>query len=433
MSHGEKRVLFGRLCATIVRMKENSGIKRIFDSLSFLNPVSLVKRNHLSRRDVFSIKKNLCMRLGAVNLIVSAIVAIADTMILLTLSSQANGDYVSTYGYWSFWVTFIAAIGSFLVFFAQIYAHFSSNERIAFFVSRIAMDVFYVLALSQLISSLYSDAQMGYTAGSEAISPSILLISILVVSQPAFWLDAIVLDLNTTVTIIVISFVCHDRFDMGGLGYYLLLALAFPIICYLVVNVFFFAECHHYVQALQNEFLHNRATFDELTKCKNRNALQSFLEENAKRWELKETNLLVIMFDIDNFKSYNDQFSHQGGDNCLRLVCDAIRNEFPSPSLDFYRYGGEEFLLFFEIDDPLEAKDLIERARVCVQNINMPAPSDAPKEHVTISLGGTVCVTGSPFDFSSVLQKVDEYLYQSKNNGKDVSCLDGELIRSQNL
>ena len=67
------------------------------------------------------------------------------------------------------------------------------------------------------------------------------------------------------------------------------------------------------------------------------------------------------MFDIDNFKEYNDQFSHLSGDYCLKSICDGIRKTFPSPSLDFFRYGGEEFLLFLELSNEEDPRYVIEK------------------------------------------------------------------------
>ena len=154
-----------------------------------------------------------------------------------------------------------------------------------------------------------------------------------------------------------------------------------------------------------------------------------FLEENAEEWESNDDlNLLLVMFDIDNFKEYNDQFSHLAGDYCLKTIADGIRKTFPSPDLDFFRYGGEEFLLFFELDNPMDAGRVLEKARTAVEELNIEAPKGAPKKIVTISIGGSLIKNIDRFDFEKELATVDKYLYQAKENGKDRSCLDGNLI-----
>ena len=194
-------------------------------------------------------------------------------------------------------------------------------------------------------------------------------------------------------------------------------------------RVLFYAESQRYKEVLENEQLHNRAYYDNLTRCKNRHALTEFLRENQYRWDKKDNvNLLMILFDIDNFKLYNDQFSHLGGDYCLRSICDAIRKEFPSPSLDFFRYGGEEFLLFFELKNPDDAPTVLEKVRESISNLDMVAPKGAPKKMVTISVGGMLLRNVKGFEFEHQMKIVDEYLYKAKNSGKDVVCYNGNLI-----
>ena len=134
------------------------------------------------------------------------------------------------------------------------------------------------------------------------------------------------------------------------------------------------------------------------------------------------------MFDIDDFKLYNDAFSHPGGDYCLVSIADALRRAFPLPDLNFFRYGGEEFLLFFELENPKEAKSILEKARKAVQNLNIEAPGGAPYKYVTISVGGTLIKTVDEFDFDKHLQIVDSYLYQAKANGKNICVIDGKAI-----
>ena len=135
------------------------------------------------------------------------------------------------------------------------------------------------------------------------------------------------------------------------------------------------------------------------------------------------------MFDIDDFKLYNDQYSHIGGDYCLKAIADSIRKAFPSPSLDFYSYGGEEFLFFLEIKSNEEAKKVIETTRLAVSNLNIPAATVAPCKNVTVSAGGVVVTVGDIKDFNDVVQRADDYLYKAKRSGKNLSILDGKAVK----
>ena len=267
---------------------------------------------------------------------------------------------------------------------------------------------------------------MGFTTQQETMSASVIIFSLLLLIQPSYWLDAAILDIGFTLSFLGLSVYCMDRFGMMAIHYYILVGIIYPVICYFIIALLFYAECQHYKDILENDRLNDKAYYDNLTKCKNRHALSEFIKENAKNWRSK--NLLIILFDIDNFKQYNDQFSHLGGDYCLRSIADAVRTEFASPSLDFFRYGGEEFLLFFELDDKKDAPIIMEKVRKAIRNQEIAAPEGAPKDVVTVSLGGILIERAESFKFEDELALVDKYLYIAKASGKDVSCFNGELI-----
>ena len=193
----------------------------------------------------------------------------------------------------------------------------------------------------------------------------------------------------------------------------------------MIISILFYAETQRYCEELRNEALHNTAYYDELTLCKNRYALK----ENIEKWKSdEESNLLVMMFDIDDFKLYNDQYSHIGGDYCLKAIADSVRKTFPSPTLNFYRYGGEEFLLCLEVDRKEEAIVMIEKVRLAVAKLNIPAPKGAPCEYVTISVGGVLANVNDINDFNEIIKDADQYLYEAKRKGKNISVLNGLVV-----
>ena len=410
-------------------MEQPSRKWKVREGLLFMMPWALIRYQHLTRRDTLSVKWSLCSRMGIASIFTAILLTLFNAALLVSLSVQSQGQLVEVYGLFS-----LLGIGgglglAIVVIVLQIGARLTLNERLANILARIGTDLLFFAAALEMAMTIFTDAKMGFTVNVEALSPGIILVAVLLLVQPAFWLDAIVLNFWTSALLVSISLACHTRFGMGGIAYYIIVALGLPILGYLVVSILFFAETNHYVQAKQNEMLYNSAMYDELTKCKNRTSLVQFLKDNAKRWETHETHLLLILFDIDNFKQYNDQFSHPGGDMCLCAVCAAIRRTFPHPNLDFYRYGGEEFLLFFELDDPSEAASIMEEARLSVKDIKLPAPEGAPEEVVTISLGGTIIRTLGGFNFDMALRTVDGYLYRAKAAGKDVCCLDGAFVK----
>ena len=407
--------------------------KAIFDSLTFLMPLRLIKTRHFSRKDVKNIKDNLVTSFAIVYLIAGAGLALLVSAIAIYMNiraKQLGTNVIDYYGIMGLIGQIIIIACSVTAVVLVILSKIIKNRKAEIILTRLAGDILYVGATSYMLCCIFTDAQKGFTTEKEALSAGIIFVAILALIQPMHWIDAAILDLGTTFGILGVSIFCRIVYGMKAIEYYGLIALVFPFACYLVIALLFYAESQRYKEILENEKLHNRAYYDKLTLCKNRYALSEFLKENQARWENKENaNLLMVLFDIDDFKLYNDQFSHLGGDYCLKSICDAVRQEFPSPSLDFFRYGGEEFLLFFELKEPSKAKSFMERLRNSISGLEINAPNGAPKKMVTISLGGLFIKNIKSFDFEKEMRIVDEYLYQAKRSGKDVACLNGTILK----
>ncbi len=403
-------------------------MKNKTNNFQFLSLRATIKNSHLSKNDVRKVKANLAKKMASAGLFIALAVMVISVFLIFMMGFETNWHHVEVYGLTSllgqiFGVVF-AGIGAILSFISMV----SKKEHLKARLARIALISLYLALGLELFLFLYADAEKGYIANGPILSASITLISFLVLVQPAYWLDAFILDAIVTANLIVVPILSTVKFNAGGLHYYLIVAAVFPFMCYLIISILFFAECQKYCEELRNEILNNTALYDELTHCKNRHALKAFLSENAERWENKNVHLLLIMFDIDNFKYYNDQFSHPGGDYCLKTIAEAIRKAFPSPDLDFFRYGGEEFLLFFELEDARRATAIMQQVRNAVKETNIVAPEGAPKEMVTISVGGTLVETEKIFSFDESLKTVDSYLYKAKNSGKDACVYNGSLI-----
>ena len=400
---------------------------KFFDNFLFISTRLTIKNSHLNKHDVFKVKSGLAKKLGAVSLFISGGFLIMNVFLMISMNIKTGGQHVEVYGLLSLLGLIIGIAASSIAIVLEVISVFAKKEAIKVLFARISLDLLFALILLSMLFFMYADAEQGYLAN-ETMSASIIIVTLLIILQPAFWTDAVIASLCTSGGLVTVVLVSKAQYNIGGVLYYIIIAALFPLVAYLVISILFYAETQRYITELRNEILNNTAMYDELTHCKNRHALREFLVENARRWERENVHLLLIMFDIDNFKQYNDQFSHPGGDYCLKSIAEAIRREFPSPGLDFFRYGGEEFLLFFEIEDTSEAPRIMERVRNAVRDLKIDAPEGAPKSMVTISVGGTVINTSEVFSFDKQLKVVDDYLYQAKKNGKDVCVIDGSVI-----
>lgn len=399
--------------------------KRNSNNLQFLSPLLIIKNKHLNKSDVKNIKYSLLRKINVTCLVVAILLLLVNLVSLLNMGIETGWNQIEVYGIYSFIGQMTSFAGTTATIILTLVSIFAKKPDLKNRLAHIANILIFVVMIIYLFFSLTADVKQDFLSHTPTLSASITLISFFLLIQPVFWLETIILDGVVSIGLITLSIVYTIQYDMQGLMYYLFIAVFFPITSYVIVSILFYAETQRYCEELRNEALHNTAYYDELTLCKNRHALK----ESIEKWEdEEERNLLVMMFDIDDFKLYNDQYSHIGGDYCLKGIADCVRKTFPSPTLDFYRYGGEEFLLCLEVNSKEQAISTIEKVRLEVAKLNIAAPKGAPCNYVTISIGG-VLVNGEDIkDFNEIIKKADEYLYVAKRSGKNVSVLNNIIV-----
>jgi diguanylate cyclase (GGDEF)-like protein/PAS domain S-box-containing protein len=171
-----------------------------------------------------------------------------------------------------------------------------------------------------------------------------------------------------------------------------------------------------------NAKLQELAATDSLTGLANRRSFDLALERECRRAERSEQPISVLMIDIDKFKSYNDFYGHQDGDNCLRQVAQAVLQAFRRPGDLAARYGGEEFAIILPETDELGAMYVAEKLRSIVHKLGLNHQgSDAGV--VTISLGVACADVGSNVQGAALVREADQALYEAKGTGRNkVAC-----------
>jgi diguanylate cyclase (GGDEF)-like protein len=158
---------------------------------------------------------------------------------------------------------------------------------------------------------------------------------------------------------------------------------------------------------------------DELTKVYNYRYLQSQLGVEVRRAERYRRPLSLIMIDIDNFKSYNDEFGHLRGDIALFEVAKIIQENCRSVDI-VARYGGEEFVVILPETTDEGAKKVGERIRKAVSSHQFLGKQNKRTEKFTVSVGVSPYWDGA--SQKEIIQKADEALYQAKRFGKNMVC-----------
>ena len=169
-----------------------------------------------------------------------------------------------------------------------------------------------------------------------------------------------------------------------------------------------------------NASLQNLADSDGLTGLANRRAFEACLAREYERARRSGTAFSVVLFDIDNFKKYNDHYGHVAGDDCLRRVATVVGTAPRRPADLAARYGGEEFALILPDTDLAGATAVAEKLRESVAALEL-AHADTPLGRVSASLG---VYTGYPrsaarSDPLAWVEAADQQLYEAKAAGRN--------------
>lgn len=170
-----------------------------------------------------------------------------------------------------------------------------------------------------------------------------------------------------------------------------------------------------------NQKLKVISTIDGLTQIPNRRYFDETLEKEWNRHLRKKEELSVILCDIDFFKPYNDTYGHQTGDECLKKVARTIQASVLRPGDFTARYGGEEFVLILPNTNLKGAKEVAERVRTAVENLEIPHKGSRVAPHVTLSLGGATVIPNEHCTAHSLVDLADQALYEAKEGGRNQS------------
>ncbi|MCL2254203.1 MAG: GGDEF domain-containing protein, partial [Lachnospiraceae bacterium] len=165
--------------------------------------------------------------------------------------------------------------------------------------------------------------------------------------------------------------------------------------------------------------LFNKANLDALTGIYNRRFMENNLDHTMEILKRSNSNLSVLMIDIDFFKKYNDTYGHKQGDACLKEVA-GVMAATAQRTIDFAaRYGGEEFIVVLPSTDENGARVIAEELLSGVRGLEIPHSGNAAAPHVTVSVGITTGKVLSGQSWGDYVKCADEALYISKNSGRN--------------
>ncbi|MDU0352954.1 diguanylate cyclase [Paraglaciecola aquimarina] len=167
----------------------------------------------------------------------------------------------------------------------------------------------------------------------------------------------------------------------------------------------------------RNRELEEKNTLDGLTGMRNRSYFDKKLVAEVRRSRREQTQLSVVMLDIDYFKKVNDNYGHLIGDECIKAVAQQIQAALKRPSDEACRFGGEEFALILPNTELQGAIAVVENIRINIENT--PIQVGEVSINITISAGIGCAVADLSMPEDAILALADQQLYKAKNAGRN--------------
>ncbi|MFA7637022.1 MAG: GGDEF domain-containing protein [Monoglobales bacterium] len=153
---------------------------------------------------------------------------------------------------------------------------------------------------------------------------------------------------------------------------------------------------------------------DVLTGLYNRHKLFETLVDLETKDSEKPSG--IIMIDVDHFKEFNDSFGHFAGDKCLSSLGSVLKKFKENFNVDFYRYGGDEFVAMLYGYNEKELLTVAESLRIAVQN------TDFDGLDATVSIGAVYCGGEQVRNYENIIDRADKAVYAAKSAGRNKMC-----------
>jgi diguanylate cyclase (GGDEF)-like protein len=164
------------------------------------------------------------------------------------------------------------------------------------------------------------------------------------------------------------------------------------------------------------EELRAQSMYDPLTGWYNRRHMEETLDRDIRRASRTRHPLSLLIFDIDNFKEFNDSFGHEAGDVTLQNLCQMVKMLIRNEDVAC-RHGGDEFVLILPDSSAELAAQRAEEIRIAVQHADLQYQGYLLKP-MTLSFG----IATFPADARApreLLRAADSALFRAKSEGRN--------------
>lgn len=225
-----------------------------------------------------------------------------------------------------------------------------------------------------------------------------------------FWLVPVV---SFIYVIYYVGYVLKNRRKINQRFYVAFLMFAIPPVIGSIIQIAFYGIATIWVGMsisiliiyinIQNEQVY----MDYLTGLFNRRQLDFYLNEVLQK---ENVSLAGIMLDLNSFKHINDHYGHYTGDEALKYTSQILKKTFDNKAF-LSRFGGDEFVILFEVQDRIELESAINRLKENVQKFN--ASKELPYE-IEFSIGADLYPMDTKMNGQEFLCYIDSLMYHDK-------------------
>lgn len=169
----------------------------------------------------------------------------------------------------------------------------------------------------------------------------------------------------------------------------------------------------------KNAELARLSAHDGLTDILNRRSFDDLLQKEWDRSIRDDAEISLILIDIDHFKLFNDNYGHQGGDDCLKKVAQKLDDTVNRPADFVARYGGEEFAVVMPGTGLEGALGIAGKLCTGIECLNIKHEYSSAANYVTISAGISVMKPKEGDEIKQLIEAADKALYLAKESGRN--------------
>ncbi|MGS0971950.1 MAG: diguanylate cyclase [Candidatus Izemoplasmataceae bacterium] len=160
----------------------------------------------------------------------------------------------------------------------------------------------------------------------------------------------------------------------------------------------------------QHQELVAKIAYDHLMGIYTREYLDLHLKQRLEESALIDTTFGLLFIDVDKFKEVNDSYGHLMGDEILKLIARTLSSNLRSKDI-IGRYGGDELMIILDVENKQVLEQISNKLRTLVDH--------STYQHISpsVTIGATMYLSGD--DFTSIVKRADDALYEAKETGRN--------------